>query len=184
MSKVIVVGDGPAGLSAALFMAKNGLDVTVFGQDETAMHYAMLYNYLGIPQITGPDFQVIARKQVASFGAELESKRVTAIERQEDGFAVSVEDGDVYQGKYVVLAEGKAAKLAKALGLAQFDKGIETSAYGRTSIEGLYVVGRATHTTRSQAIISAGQGAQTALAILSAEAGKDVNDFDTPPDDD
>ena len=51
MASVVIVGDGPGGLSAALFLAKNGQDVTVFGTDDTAMHYAYLYNYLGIPEI-------------------------------------------------------------------------------------------------------------------------------------
>ena len=61
MSSVVIVGDGPGGLSAALFLAKNKLQVTVFGQDQTAMHYAYLYNYLGLPEIDGSDFQEIAR---------------------------------------------------------------------------------------------------------------------------
>ena len=53
MAKIIVVGDGPGGLSCALFLAKNEMDVTVFGKDDTAMHYAELHNYLGIPKILG-----------------------------------------------------------------------------------------------------------------------------------
>jgi len=57
MADVLIVGDGPAGLSAALFLAKNDMSVTVFGQDTTPMHKAMLYNYLGIPEMTGSDFQ-------------------------------------------------------------------------------------------------------------------------------
>jgi hypothetical protein len=46
------------------------------------------------------------------------------------------------------------------------------------------VVGRATRVTRSQAIISAGEGAASALDILSTIHGKEFNDFDTPPDQD
>ena len=42
MAKVIIIGDGPGGLSAALFLAKLEMDVTVFGVDKTAMHDAML----------------------------------------------------------------------------------------------------------------------------------------------
>ena len=73
MAKVIVIGDGPGGLSAALFLAKLEMDVTVFGVDKTAMHDAMLYNYLGIPEITGSEFQKVARRQVAGFGADLQN---------------------------------------------------------------------------------------------------------------
>ena len=65
MAHVIVVGDGPGGLSAALFLAKNGQEVTVYGQDKTAMNHAHLYNYLGIPEIGGTEFQAIARQQVS-----------------------------------------------------------------------------------------------------------------------
>jgi thioredoxin reductase (NADPH) len=60
----IVIGDGPGGLSAALFLAKSGLEVSVYGQDKTAMHWALLKNYLGLPEVHGSEFQKVARKQV------------------------------------------------------------------------------------------------------------------------
>ena len=60
MAKVIVVGDGPAGLSAALFTARGGHETVVYGEDKTAMHYADLHNYLGIEQVLGSDFQSVA----------------------------------------------------------------------------------------------------------------------------
>lgn len=53
----------------------------------------------------------------------------------------------------------------------------------RSSIEGVYVVGRAARPERSQAIISAGAGATAAMDILAREAGKNVQDWDTPPKD-
>jgi thioredoxin reductase (NADPH) len=40
MARVIVVGDGPGGLSAALFLAKGGREVQMVGQDGTGMNYA------------------------------------------------------------------------------------------------------------------------------------------------
>ena len=61
MTTVMIVGDGPGGLSAALYLAKLKMDVIVFGVDQTDMHKAMLYNYLGIPEMTGSEFQRIAR---------------------------------------------------------------------------------------------------------------------------
>ena len=81
MTDTIIIGDGPGGLSAALFLAKNGQNVTVFGQDKTSMHWAKLYNYLGIPEILGSDFQKIAREQVTKFGAIFKDQPVIGIER-------------------------------------------------------------------------------------------------------
>ena len=68
MLDVLVIGDRPGDLSAALFLAKNGLAVAVYGQDKTAMHWALLRNYLGIAEILGADFQKIARAQVEQLG--------------------------------------------------------------------------------------------------------------------
>ena len=183
MAKVIVVGDGPAGLSTALFLAKLEMDVTVFGLDKTSMHSAMLYNYLGIPEITGSEFQQIARRQVSGFGADLQNKRVEGIQKRDRGFVVTTEDGVQHESKYVVLAEGKGVKLSVGLGLTSAGESVETGPSGQTRIEGLYVVGRSTSIQRSQAIISAGQGAAAALDILSIELERDVRDFDTPPKD-
>ena len=87
MAVVGVVGDGPGGLSAALFLAKAGQEVVVYGQDKTAMNYAFLYNYLGIPEISGTSFQQVARRQVESFGAELIDVEVTGVNASDAGLS-------------------------------------------------------------------------------------------------
>lgn len=181
MPHAIIIGDGPAGLSAALFLAKNGVPTTVFGQGKTNMNLALLHNYLGVRDMLGPDFMIIAREQAAHFGAALEMRAVTGVEPAEGGFRVRTDDGEAHEAAFVILAEGKAAKLATALGLEKNDSGVVVDRDGRTAIPGLYAVGRATRRTRSQAIISAGEGAAAALDILSQVHGKDFNDFDEPP---
>lgn len=181
MPHAIVIGDGPAGLSAALFLAKNGVNTTVFGQGKSAMSYALLFNYLGIEEMPGPDFMVTARRQVERFGARLEMKAVTGVTRTADGFVVTTDDGATHAADYVILAEGKAARLATALGLEVTASGVAVDRDGRTAIPGLYAVGRVTRRTRSQAIISAGEGAAAALDILSQVHGREFNDFDELP---
>ncbi len=182
MAAILIVGDGPAGLSAALFLSKNGHDVTVFGQNETAMNYAKLYNYLGIVQITGTEFQRIAKAQVSSFGTKLVDAEVSSVAKSDSGeFVVTTADDLTYRGDYLVLAAGASKPFADSLGLGENKHGgVAIDREGRTDIKGLYYVGWASRPNRTQAIISAGEGAAAALSILSEEAGKDFHDFDTP----
>jgi thioredoxin reductase (NADPH) len=183
MARVVIIGDGPAGLSAALFLAKNDVQTVIFGQDQTAMHYAHLHNYLGIEELGGTEFQEVARRQVAAQGADLHHAEVTAVEARDDGFVVTSDEGEV-EAEYVVLAGGKSAQaLAAELGAEKEDGKVLVDTEYRTEVDRVYAVGRVARPDRSQAIISAGAGAVAALDILSREAGKDVHDWDTPPDD-
>ena len=178
---VIIIGDGPGGLSAALFLAKNGQRVLVLGQDKTAMHWAQLRNYLGIPDIHGSEFQRIAREQVIAVGAQLRDAKVVSVSDTDAGWSVTLEGGEQLAARDLILSEGKAPRLAEQLGLT-FDetKGIQTDRNARTRT-GAYVVGRSARPGRSQAIISAGDGAAAAIDILSRLAGNDVTDWDSPP---
>jgi thioredoxin reductase len=181
MPTVIIIGDGPGGASAALFLAKNKVDVVVFGDDKSAMHYAYLKNYLGIPEIMGAEFQRVAREQITAVGARVRDESDSAVSGGAARYEVKTEAGDTLTAKYLILSEGKGPRLAKTLGL-QFDenKGIATDRNAHTSVEGVYVVGRSARPGRSQAIISAGDGAAAAIDILSREAGHDVLDWDEP----
>lgn len=183
MMDVLVIGDGPGGLSAALFLAKNGLQVVVHGQDKTAMHAALLRNYLGIPEILGSDFQRIARGQAVRHGATLASTRVESLAKASDGFEATLEGGEVVRARYVILSEGKSPRLAQMLGLSHDPTtGLATDKNGRTAVDGVYAVGRSARPGRSQAIISAGDGAAAAIDILSREKGQAFSDWDTPPE--
>ena len=183
MPDVIVIGDGPGGLSAALFLARGGKDVVVFGQDKTAMHWALLHNYLGLPEIHGSEFQKIAREQVTAHGGKLRDDRIETLAHDGEGFAAITEGGEALQARYVVLSEGKSPRLAIMLGLAHDPAtGVRTDRNGATELPGVYVVGRLARPGRSQAIISAGDGASAAIDILSREKGEDVTDWESPPE--
>jgi thioredoxin reductase len=182
MPDAIVVGDGPGGLSAALFLAKNKLDVVVFGEDDTAMNFALLRNYLGVAEMLGTEFQKIARAQVEAFGARMRKEHVEKIARGADGWTVALSSGQRLTARYVVLSEGKAPRLAKQLGLEFDDRtGIPTDRNAKTALDGVYVVGRSARPGRSQAIISAGDGAAAAIDILSRERNESFVDWDEPP---
>lgn len=180
---VVVVGDGPAGLSGALFLAKNELRVVVFGGDQTAMHYAHLHNYLGIEEIHGSAYQEVARRQVESFGAELVDDVVEAVHTDEGAFRITTESGRVQRARYLVLAGSRrSVRLAQGIGAEVTGGGIVVDEHQRTDVDRCYAAGRAVRPHRSQAIVSAGAGAIAALDILSRETGDEFHDWDTPPE--
>ena len=175
---VIIVGDGPGGLSAGLLLAKNGADVDVFGTDDTPMHKAMLYNYLGIREMTGSEFQRIARGQVEDFGGRLNEEKVDTVERTDGGFRVETEEGDSYTADYLVLATTNKAHQTQ-LGIDRTDDGVaNVDRNGRTNIDHCYAIGWASRKDKIQAVISAGDGAAAAVDILSDQKGEPFHDFD------
>jgi thioredoxin reductase (NADPH) len=182
VATVAIIGDGPAGLSAGLFLAKNGHAAVIYGQDETPMHYAQLHNYLGIRDIAGDTFQEAARGQVLDQGAELRDEDVESITADGNSFTVTTDAGTL-TADFVLLAGGKRAqRLARELGVEVVDGKVPVDTEYRTAVDRVYAAGRVARPERSQAIISAGAGATAALDILSREAGKDVHDWDTPDD--
>jgi thioredoxin reductase len=186
MARVIVVGGGPAGLSAGLFTAKNGQETRVFDTDETWMHKAHLFNYLGIESIGGERFVEEAREQADSYGVERhQGEEVVEVESTTDGFVVTTsdEEGGEYDAEYVVLATGANRDLAEALG-CEFDEDetVSVNLSMETSVPGCYATGAMVRDQEWQAVISAGDGGAAALDILSKEEGEHFHDFDVPAD--
>lgn len=181
MSDVAIVGGGPAGLSAALFTAKNDLDTVVFDTDETWMHKAHLYNYLGIDSMDGTEFVEQSREQVESFDADVRvGEEVTGVEQSGDGFALTTDDGE-YDTTYVVFATGTDTDLLEDLGVEFTDDDlVDVDLSMATSVDGAYATGAMIRDQEWQAVISAGDGGAAALDILSNEKGEQYHDFDVP----
>ncbi|MDT3435823.1 FAD-dependent oxidoreductase [Haloarcula sp. 1CSR25-25] len=183
MTDVLVVGGGPAGLSAALFAQKNGLETTVFDTDGTWMHKAHLFNYLGVGSQDGSAFLETARAQVDSFGVERkQGTEVTDATETESGFEVATAE-ETYDGDYLVLATGANRDLAASLGCEMTDEDVvDVDVTMETSVDDAYATGGMVRAEEWQAVISAGDGAAAALNILTKEKGEHFHDFDTPAD--
>jgi thioredoxin reductase (NADPH) len=180
MVDVLVVGGGPAGLSAALFAAKNGLETTVVDTDDTWMHSAHLFNYPGIGSVDGSVFLENLRDQVEDYGAERrQGTEVTAVEADGDGFTAATAEGDI-AADYVVLATGADRDLAESLGCDLTDGVVDVDVTMETSVPDAYATGAMVRAEEWQAVISAGDGAAAALNILTTERGEHFHDFDTP----
>lgn len=183
MADVLVIGGGPAGLSTALFTAKNGLETTVFDTDETWLHKAHLFNYPGIGSIDGSNYIATLREQVNDFGVgRHQDTEVTSVSTTDNGFLVTTDD-DEYTADYVVLATGANRNLADDLGCSFTDEDVvDVDVTMETSVEGAYATGAMVRAEEWQAIISAGDGAAAALNILTKEKGEHFHDFDVPAD--
>ena len=108
----IVVGSGPAGYTAAIYLARAALAPLVFEGSVTAggalMNTTDVENYPGFPDgVMGPQLMDDLRKQAERFGAELVTDDVTAVDLRVDPKVVKVGES-TYYAKTVVLAMGSA----------------------------------------------------------------------------
>ncbi|GAB6880583.1 hypothetical protein JCM17823_28570 [Halorubrum gandharaense] len=181
MATVAIVGGGPAGLSAGLFAAKNGLETVLFDGDDTWMHKAHLFNYPGVGSVGGSEFVATARQQVDDFGVDRkQGEEATAVAANEDGFTVTTAEGE-YDADYLILATGANRDLAEALGCEFDDDGtVSVGLDTETSVANAYATGAMARKEEWQAVIAAGDGAAAALDVLTKEKGDHYHDFDTP----
>src|ERR1043165_376021 len=146
---VVVGGDGPAGLQCSLLLAKNGLGVRLLGVDGTPTNKAVLYNYLGADGVSGPNFMELARQHAERHGVHLQRQHAARAERARDGLRVVTDEGNVFDGRYLVLCTGKDRALAEQLGLPIGDDGVQVDRWGRTGQDQVYAGGSLTRGKRS-----------------------------------
>ena len=109
MYDVIVVGGGPAGMTAALYALRNGKSALViekngFGGQIT--HSPKVENYPGTLSMSGNEFADKTLEQILAQGAEIEFEKVIRVEDKEDRKIVFTEEGGEYEAKAVILATG------------------------------------------------------------------------------
>lgn len=116
MYDVIIIGSGPAGLSAALYAKRAELDVLVIEKLPLSggqiINTNDVDNYIGLPNISGFDLAQKFRQHADSLGVEFQTADVSKIE-DKDGFKmVSCENGQQFESKTIVIASGaKSRKL-------------------------------------------------------------------------
>jgi thioredoxin reductase (NADPH) len=123
---LVVVGAGPAGLSAALYGASEGLDtqavewVALGGQASTS---SRIENYLGFPAgISGSELAERAAVQARKFGARLVvPAQAIGLEEEDGHHIVQLADGDVVTGRTLIVATGAQYKKLDVPDLEQYE---------------------------------------------------------------
>ena len=109
MYDVIVVGGGPAGMTAALYAQRNGktslvIEKAGFGGQIT--HSPKVENYPGTLSMSGNEFADALMDQIMNQGAEVDLAEVTGIENHGDFKRVLTDDGSFRDAKAVIIAAG------------------------------------------------------------------------------
>ncbi|MCX8074310.1 MAG: FAD-dependent oxidoreductase [Clostridia bacterium] len=91
---VIIIGKGPAGLSSALYLSREGYNVLVIGENSILEKCPKLENYLGINSITGVEYLNQAELQVKNYGTKIEVEKVLTIHKENNIFKIITSKGE------------------------------------------------------------------------------------------
>lgn len=109
MYDIIIVGGGPAGLTAAVYGLRAGKTVLVIEKNSFGGQIAFspkVENIPGTKLISGAEFADQLTDQAMALGADVELEKVVRIEKDGDIFKVFTEEETVHEGKSVILALG------------------------------------------------------------------------------
>src|SRR2546428_9945423 len=125
---LVIVGAGPAGLSAAVYSASEGLDVLVLethAPGGQAGSSSKIENYLGFPTgISGQELATRAYTQAQKFGAQLLIARsATQLACDRKPYAIAIDNGSRVLARTVIIATGAAYRRLALKNLAQFQGG-------------------------------------------------------------
>ncbi len=114
LEDVVIIGSGPAGMTAAIYAARSGLSTLVIEGDETGGQIALSYkvdNFPGFPDgISGEDLIRNMREQARKFGAHIQSAKVACVDMTKRPFAIRLEDGVPIYAKSLIIASGASTK--------------------------------------------------------------------------
>ncbi len=122
MADILILGYGPAGISAALYGLRAGLDVLIVGKDVGALARAhMIENYYGLEKpLSGPELAEVGKKQALALGAKIVDDEVTDLFFDGNDFVAGGLSGE-YRGKACIMATGSARKKQPLPGMAELE---------------------------------------------------------------
>ena len=122
MKEIVIIGNGPAGISAAIYAVRGGASVTVVGKDPGALGKSgRIENYYGFPDgIGAADLIAAGIRQAENLGARVRRGEVFGIEFGPEGYLVKTDGGDLPAGA-VIIACGVSRNTPKIRDLEKFE---------------------------------------------------------------
>ena len=106
---LIIIGAGPAGISAAVYAARQKLNILMLSKDfggQVAKKAVDIENYPGFEKISGTDLVELYQKQLTANNLELTADEVTEVTKNDNLFMVNTMTGESYQSVAVIVASG------------------------------------------------------------------------------
>jgi len=118
---LIILGAGPAGITAAIYAARKKIDFIVLATNigGQVVLTSEIENYTGFQYITGEELSAKFREHLEKFGFQLIVEEAQKVEREGDNFIVKT-DVETYLGKTVIVATGRIPRELKVPGEAEF----------------------------------------------------------------
>lgn len=126
MYDVIIIGAGPAGISASIYAKRGNLNVLVIYNDKSSLEKAeKIDNYYGFENgIRGNKLYQDGINQAKNLGVDIKNEEVIKIEFEETGYSVTTLKGK-YKSKTIILATGNKKNTPNIKGIKEFEgKGI------------------------------------------------------------
>ena len=111
---LIIVGSGPAGITAAIYAKRYGITLEIFEKaipGGNVVNAFEIENYPGFSKIHGFELALNMQNQLKSLGVNIRFRNIIGVEKNEDGtFNVKASNGEIYHSKFVILALGSKPK--------------------------------------------------------------------------
>jgi len=115
--KVVIIGAGPAGLTAAIYLKRTNVDCIIIEKGAPGgkmVTTSIIENYSGFKSISGPDLSIEMYQQVVDMGVDFIYNEVTSIEVKDNYKIVKISDGSEIKCQAIIIATGMVNRLLKA----------------------------------------------------------------------
>ncbi|MCX6785235.1 MAG: thioredoxin-disulfide reductase [Candidatus Komeilibacteria bacterium] len=132
MEKLIIIGSGPAGLTAGIYASRANLSPIIIEGNVPGgqlIWTTVVENFPGFPDgILGPELMINIKKQAEKFGARFISESIKSVDFKSQPFKVTT-DSQTYEAESVIIASGARARMLNLANESQFlSKGVHTCA--------------------------------------------------------
>ena len=139
----LIIGAGPAGCMAAVYLARAGFSAHILGSSPPGgqlLHTQEIENFPGFPEpLSGAELMELMHKQAARFGIKISAENAKSVDLSGPPFKTTASDGTVYESRSLIIATGASARW---LGLESEQRLTNKGVSGCATCDGFFYRGK------------------------------------------